>query len=143
MFGKLLTAGIAAMLLSTAVNAETYEVLMLNKGESGSMVFEPAFIAAEPGDTVTFIPTTKGHNVESVDGMLPAGVEEFKSKMSKEFSITVTEEGLYGIKCTPHYSMGMVALIQVGAATNLDDVTSVKLKGKVAKRFALLFDQVK
>ncbi|MBE9475669.1 MAG: pseudoazurin [Proteobacteria bacterium] len=142
MFGKQLVTGIATLLLTTAANAETYEVKMLNKGESGSMVFEPAFITAVPGDTVTFIPTTKGHNVESIKGMLPEGVEKFKSKMNKEFSITVTEEGLYGIKCTPHYSMGMVALIQVGAATNLDDAADVKQKGKATKRFAPLFAQV-
>lgn len=31
------------------------------------MVFEPAFLAAEPG----FMLTHKGHNVESIDGMVP------------------------------------------------------------------------
>ena len=142
MFGKLLTAGVAALLLAPAAFAETYEIKMLNKGEGGSMVFEPAFIAAEPGDTITFIPTSKGRNAESIKGMLPEGVKKFKSKLSKEFSITLDKEGLYGIKCTPHYTLGMVALIQVGAATNLDEASSVKQKGKAKKRFAPLFEQV-
>lgn len=142
MFGKMITAGAAVLLLATAVNAETFEVKMLNKGEAGSMVFEPAFIAAAPGDTITFLPTDKGHNAESIKGMLPEGVEKFKSKMNKEFSITLEQEGLYGVKCTPHYTMGMVALIQVGAAINLDEVSAIKQKGKAKKRFVPLFEQV-
>ena len=142
MFGKLLTAGTVALLLAPAAFAETYEVKMLNKGESGSMVFEPAFIAAAPGDTITFLPTSKGHNAESIKGMLPEGMDKFKSKVGKEFSITLDKEGLYGIKCTPHYSLGMVALIQVGAATNLDEASKVKQKGKAKKRFPPLFEQV-
>nr|WP_249730243.1 plastocyanin/azurin family copper-binding protein [Chelatococcus sp. YT9] len=28
--------------------------------------------------------------------------------------IDFTETGFYGVKCTPHYDMGMVMLIQVG-----------------------------
>lgn len=142
MFGKIITAGAVALLMTTSVNAETFEVKMLNKGENGSMVFEPAFLEVAPGDTVTFIPTNKGHNAESIKGMLPEGAEKFKSKLSKEFSITLDQEGLYGVKCTPHYSLGMVALIQVGAAVNLDEAAAVKQKGKAKKRFVPLFEQV-
>ena len=83
------------------------------------MVFEPAFVKAQPGDVVKFIPTDKGHNVEDIDGMLPDGVEGFKTKFNEEFDLTVDAEGVYGVKCTPHYAMGMVALIQVGEAVNL------------------------
>ena len=34
------------------------------------MVYEPDFVAASPGDTITFIPTDKSHNAESINGML-------------------------------------------------------------------------
>ena len=142
MFGKLITAGVTTLLLASAIHAETIEIQMLNKGESGSMVFEPAFVAATLGDTVTFIPTDKGHNAESIKGMLPEGAEAFKSKLNEEFSITLDHEGLYGVKCTPHYTLGMIALIQVGAATNLDEALAVKQKGKAKKRFVPLFEQV-
>ena len=74
--------------------------------------------------------------------MFPEGAEKFKSKMNKEFSITLDQEGLYGIKCTPHYSMGMVALIQVGDPVNLEAAEAVKQKGKAKKRFLPLFEQV-
>jgi len=142
MFGKLTLMTVAAALFASVAAAETFEIKMLNKGEEGSMVFEPAFVAAQPGDTITFIPTDKGHNAEIIKGMFPEGFETFKSKMNKEFSITLDQEGLYGIKCTPHYSMGMVALIQVGDAVNLEDAAAVKQKGKAKKRFLPLFDQV-
>lgn len=122
--------------------AETIEVKMLNKGEAGSMVFEPAYIAAQPGDVILFLSVDKGHNAQSIKGMLPEGVEAFKSKMNKDFELTVTEEGLYGIKCTPHYAMGMVALIQVGEASNYDDAAAVKQKGKAKKRFKAIFAEV-
>ena len=46
---------------------------MLNKGEKGSMVFVPDLIAAAPGDTIRFVPTDKGHNMETIKGMLPEG----------------------------------------------------------------------
>ena len=37
--------------------AAEHEVEMLNKGEAGTMVFEPAFVKAEPGDVIHFVPT--------------------------------------------------------------------------------------
>ena len=143
MFTKSLILGITVQFLATAGFAETFEIKMLNKGETGRMVFEPAYLAVAPGDTVTFVPASKGHNAETIKGMIPEEAKKFKSKIGKEFSVTLTAEGLYGVKCTPHYSMGMVALIQVGAATNLSNVSDVKQRGKSKARFEPLFAQVK
>lgn len=142
MFGKIVTLAAAATLLGQFAFAETYEVKMLNKGEAGSMVFEPAFLKVEVGDTVVFLPTDKGHNVESIKGMLPDGVEVFKSKMNAEYTLTIDQEGLYGIKCTPHYAMGMIGLIQAGDPVNLEAANGVKQKGKAKKRFPGLFEMV-
>lgn len=142
MFGKILMIGAATVFMTGAAFAETFVVNMLNKGEDGTMVFEPAFVKAAPGDTITFISVDKGHNAESIKGMLPDGVEPFKSKLGDDFSITLDTEGLYGIKCTPHYALGMIALIQVGEAGNYDEAMAVKQKGKAKKRFPPLFDQV-
>jgi len=141
MFVKVMVAA-AISLAAGALSAETFDVRMLNKGEAGAMVFEPAYVKAAPGDVVRFLPTDKGHNVESIEGMLPAGVESFKTKFNEEFSLTVDEEGVYGIKCTPHYAMGMIALIQVGEATNLEEAGAVKQRGKAKARMADLFAQV-
>lgn len=142
MFSKLTIATLAAMLLATTSFAETFVVKMLNKGIDGAMVFEPAFIKAAVGDTINFLSPDKGHNAESIEGMLPDGVEPFKSKMSEDYTLTLTAEGVYGVKCTPHYAMGMVALIQVGAPVNLDAAAAVVQKGKAKTRFEPLFAQV-
>ncbi|WP_026187088.1 pseudoazurin [Ensifer sp. BR816] len=125
----------AIVLVAGGAFAGEHEVKMLNKGESGAMVFEPAFVKAEPGDTIRFLPADKGHNVESIKGMLPDGVDKFKSKVNEEYVMTVTVPGLYGVKCSPHFSMGMVALIQVGdVPVNAEAVKAVKLPKKADER---------
>lgn len=142
MFTKLITVSLAAFVLASAAQAENFEVKMLNKGADGAMVFEPAFVKAAVGDTVTFVSTDKGHNAESIEGMLPDGAEAFKSGMGEDYVLTLTAEGLYGVKCTPHYTMGMVALIQAGAPINQEAAAAVTHKGKAKSRFEPLFAQV-
>ncbi len=139
---KELMAGALLAMIAVGANAETFEVKMLNKGEEGAMVFEPAFVKAQVGDVIRFLPTDKGHNVEDIKGMLPEGVEGFKTKFNEEFELKVEQEGIYGVKCTPHYAMGMIALIQVGDAVNLEEAEAVKQKGKAKGRMADLFEQV-
>jgi len=45
------------------------------------------------------------------------------------------------VKCLPHYGMGMVALIQVGDAVNIEAAKAVKHQGKAKKAFEELFTQ--
>ena len=132
----------AALALAQQAGAAEHEVHMLNKGEKGVMVFEPALVRAAPGDTVRFIAVDKGHNAESVKGMLPEGAEPFKGKVNEEIVVTFDKEGVYGVKCQPHYGMGMVALIEVGKPVNLEDAQAVKQTGKAKTAFAELFGQV-
>ena len=49
----------AAIALASPAAAADHVVKMLNKGKAGTMVFEPALVKVAPGDTVTFIPTTR------------------------------------------------------------------------------------
>ncbi|SNX72383.1 pseudoazurin [Cereibacter ovatus] len=136
------TAAIASLLLAGVAGAATHEVTMRNTGADGAMVFEPAFVAAQPGDTITFVATDKGHNAETIKGMHPEAAEPFKGKMGKDISVTLTEEGLYGVKCAPHFSMGMVALIQVGQPVNRAEIEAAPMKGQAKQRFAPLLAQV-
>ncbi|HET7612761.1 MAG TPA: plastocyanin/azurin family copper-binding protein, partial [Gemmatimonadaceae bacterium] len=78
-----------ALTLAGAANAVEIEVKMLNKGEKGMMVFEPDFIKAAPGDTIRFVPVDKGHNAETIKGMIPEGAEPFKGKISQELTVTL------------------------------------------------------
>jgi plastocyanin len=63
----------AWLVLAGLASAAEHEIRMLNKGEAGIMVFEPAFLEVAPGDTVHFRAVDKGHNAASVDGMVPEG----------------------------------------------------------------------
>ncbi|MFT4160696.1 MAG: pseudoazurin [Shinella zoogloeoides] len=129
--------GAAAVILALALPAAAadFEVHMLNKGAEGAMVFEPAFVKVAPGDTVTFIPTDKGHNVETIKDMIPEGAEAFKSKMNEHYKVTFDKAGAYGVKCTPHVGMGMVGLVVVGdAPANIDAVKTGKLPKKARER---------
>jgi pseudoazurin len=135
-------AALAAMMLAGGAQAAEHEVLMLNKGEKGAMVFVPDMVKAAPGDTIRFVPTDKSHNAEAIKGMLPPGAEIFKSKINEDFSIKLTAEGIYGVKCTPHYGMGMVALILVGNPVNLEEARAVTHPGRAKKIFEDLFAAV-
>ncbi len=129
--------GAAAVILALALPAAAadFEVHMLNKGAEGAMVFEPAFVKVAPGDTITFIPTDKGHNVETIKDMIPDGAEAFKSKMNETYKVTFDKPGAYGVKCTPHVGMGMVGVVVVGdAPANLDAVKTGKLPKKARER---------
>lgn len=137
-----LGATLAAIVLAGGAQAADHEVQMLNKGDKGVMVFQPDFIQAAPGDTVTFLPTDKSHDAESIKGMIPEGAEPFKGKMSEKVTVTLDAEGVYGVKCTPHYGMGMVALVVVGKPVNLEAASAVKHPGKAKKVFAELLGQV-
>ncbi|PWW00585.1 pseudoazurin [Hoeflea marina] len=128
-----------AALFSGPVRAEDHEIRMLNSGAKGAMVFEPDFLRIAPGDSVRFVPTDKGHNVETVKGMMPEGAGAIKGKFNKEVLVTFDHDGVYGFKCAPHYAMGMVALVEVGTPVNLEEARAVKQTGKAKSRFAEAF----
>lgn len=133
---------VAALGFAGVANAAEVEVKMLNKGTEGVMVFEPALVKINPGDTVKFLASDKGHNVEAVDGMVPEGGQKFVGKINEELTITFDKPGVYGYKCKPHYGMGMVGMIVVGDATNADQAKEAKHPGKAKQAFANLFDKL-
>ena len=137
---KLLTtvALLGVMSCSPALAADT-TVEMLNKRDDGAkMVYSEDITRIDVGDTVTWVPTSKGHNVEFIAG--PDGWDApNKSKNNKEVSITFDMPGVYLYQCSPHKSMGMIALVVVGEGTN--DVSGAKVRGKSKKKLkALLAD---
>lgn len=140
----LLTTAALAIALPAAAFADDHQVHMLTRGADGSMmVFEPAFLQIEPGDTVTFLPTEPSHNAETIPGMWPEGAESFRGGMNQEVTVTFTAEGVYGIKCLPHYGLGMVAVIQVGDDTaNLEAARGVRHPARASQRMPDLLSQV-
>ena len=140
---KMMTLAALAVLMSASMAlAAEVEVKMLNKGAEGLMVFEPSLIRIEPGDTVKFVATDKSHNAESIKNMVPEGAAPFAGKMNEDISVTFEKPGAYGVKCMPHYAMGMVALVVVGKPDNLDQVKALPQTGKARQVFATLFERL-
>ncbi len=138
----ILAVAVSALLVSGAANAAEHEVKMLNKGVEGIMVFEPSMVKVAPGDSVHFVAANKGHNVESIDGMIPEGAAPFKGEMNKDLTVTFDKPGVYGFKCKPHYSLGMVGLIVAGEPVNKTAAAAVEQKGKAKAKFENLLGQI-
>jgi pseudoazurin len=132
----------AVMAMAGGAKAAEVEVKMLNKGAEGMMVFEPALIKVAPGDTVKFVATDKGHNAETIKGMLPDGAATFIGKNGEDIAVKFDQAGIYGVKCAPHYGMGMVAMIVVGTPTNEEQAKAVPQVGKAKQVFATLFERL-
>ncbi|MEY8830665.1 pseudoazurin [Sedimentitalea sp. XS_ASV28] len=133
-----LHAAFAICILTTSARAETHDVKMFTRSERGPMIYEPDVLAIAPGDSVRFLPTQPGHNAATIDGMIPAAATPFKSQVNEDFTVTLTEPGLYGIKCSPHYAMGMVMLIEVGGQT--DRILPDDLPDRARQRFETILE---
>ena len=128
--------------------AATHEVKMYNKDPNNKkkrMVFIPRILKVKPGDKVKFISVNKGHNAQTIKGMIPSGAKKWKSKIGKDFEVTLQVPGVYGYKCTPHYGVGMVGLIVVEGEnwkSNLEQSKKTKKLGKSKKVFQEIWDEL-
>ena len=129
-------------MLTSSAYAADMTIDMLNKNADGErMVYSTEVARVAVGDTITWLPASKGHNVHFISA--PDGVELIKSKMNKEFSFTFEKEGIYLYQCTPHKSMGMIALVIVGENTdNIDSAKKAKVVGKSKKKLKKLLENL-
>jgi pseudoazurin len=97
-------------------------VKMLNSGEGGQMIFEPAVLKVSLGDTIHFKATDAAHNSVSMDGMIPSGASNWASNLSQDISVVPDREGVYVYQCDPHVMMAMIGVIQVGEAVNIEEI---------------------
>ena len=136
---NLIVAGIVA-LFATSAYAEDMTIEMLNKRDDGAkMAYSEDIARIDVGDTITWVQTQKGHNVEFIAG--PDGWKApKKSKLSKEVAITFDTPGVYLYQCTPHKTMGMIAVVVVGDGDN--DISKAKVKGKSKKKLKELLSEL-
>jgi pseudoazurin len=121
-------------------SAADFTVRMLNQGMDGMMQFDPQMVKIAPGDTVHFTATDQGHNVQSLDGMIPAGAQPFHSVTGQNLAIKFTVPGVYGYRCTPHGTLGMVGLVIVGQPANEAAAKGAAMGGEAGRVFAKLFE---
>lgn len=135
-------AALLAAIYVQPADAADYQVRMLNQGMSGMMQYDPQLLKIAPGDAVHFVATDKGHNVQSIDGMIPAGAKTFSSQIGENQTVTFTVPGVYGFRCTPHGALGMVGLIVVGNPVNEAAAKSAAMPGAAGRVFAKLFQSL-
>ncbi|MEO0421198.1 MAG: plastocyanin/azurin family copper-binding protein [Pseudomonadota bacterium] len=75
--------------------------------------FSPMFLYIEPGDTVTWT-NMIGHNIETIDIMVPEGQEKVLTEMGQLPAIKFDTVGIVVYKCTPHWGARMGGVIVVG-----------------------------
>ena len=139
----LISAMLVTLFASTSFAADiTVEMLNKRKSDNQSMVYSEDISRIDVGDTITWVPTTKGHNVHFLAG--PDGWDiPKKSKFNKEVSITFDTPGIYYYQCTPHKSMGMIALVVVGGDTsNKEVIAKIRAMGKSKKKLKALLEEL-
>ena len=129
---KLLSAASTFIILAAChpVAAEDMTIEMLNKRDDGAkMVYSVDIARIDVGDTITWEPTTKGHNVEFKVG--PDGWKvPKKSPFNRVVEMTFDTPGVYYYQCTPHKTMGMIGLVVVGDDVSNKDIILKKSKAK-------------
>ena len=86
---------------------------------------------ANQNSAVKVIAVNKGHNAETIDDMIPEAAEAFAGKINEAIEVTLAEPGFYGVKCNPHFAMGMVMVIAVGDA---EAAPESFLEGRLSKK---------
>ena len=132
----------AVVFVSSMAYSADMSIDMLNKLGKEKMVYSVDVAEIDAGDTITWLPATKGHNVHFIAG--PDGWDlPKKSKNNKEVAITFDTPGIYLYQCTPHASMGMIGLVIVGGDTsNIDAIAKAKVRGKSKKRLKKLLGEL-
>lgn len=144
----LAAAATLAITRPSLAEATTHDVEMLNRHPDNprtTMVFYPLIQSVEPGDTVRWVATDKGHNSQSVEGMIPEDVEPWKGKINEEVSYTFEKPGVYGYTCLPHQAVGMVGLVIVrgdGVDHNLEAAKAVRQRGRAKQTWEDIWAQV-
>ena len=125
------------------VFAADMSIDMLNKDANGNkMVYSKEIAKVAVGDTITWLPASKGHNVEIIAAPDGFNIPK-KSKNGKEVSITFDVPGIYYYWCTPHKGMGMIGLVVVGDdISNKDKIAKAKALGKSKKKLKKLLSQL-
>lgn len=96
-------------------------------GPDSRLTFDPTELVVSPGETVTWVFDSSGHNVSAVPEhsesvSIPGGTEPFSSyddaqhrtmSPGETFSHRFEIPGTYEYVCIPHESAGMVGKIQV------------------------------
>ncbi|MEM9320935.1 MAG: pseudoazurin [Pseudomonadota bacterium] len=143
------SAALATPFLGRVARAQTtHEVQMLNvhpDDPRARMVFFPRVIVVEPGDTVNFVSTDRGHNSMSIPEMLPDGAEGWNGRINADVAATFEIPGIHGYVCQPHATVGMVGAVVCngdGVLGNFDAVQEARQRGRAQGVFEEIWAEI-
>ncbi|NQZ51777.1 MAG: pseudoazurin [Moritella sp.] len=122
MINRKILAVVALMACSATLQAAEHTVKLLTSSANGMMVMEPGYLKIASGDSVKFVPSDASHNASAYS--VPTGAAKFNTPMGKTETVNFTNEGVYIYNCTPHLTLGMVGVIQVGSAVNIEQTNT-------------------
>ena len=133
----------ATCFVSFPAYADELQVKELNRGPTGFFVFAPELVRIKPGDTIDFIASDRGHDVHSVNGMIPAGAQPIDGKTNQDTKVTLSQPGVYVVACKVHTVMGMVGVVVVGDPVNIDKIDPSGLPPRARAKVRALLDQIR
>ena len=99
-------------LASVFISFPAFASIDVTMGSEGDLVFEPAELSINAGETVHFVNDLLNHNV--IIGDHPElSHEDLALGTGESFEITFNEAGDYNYWCEPHKGAGMVGIIHV------------------------------
>ena len=127
----------AFLFTSSLVLAENLTIEM-----TSNRSFSIEIAQIDVGQTIEWLPTAKGHNVEFRLGPDAAKLPK-KSSFSKPVSIKFDTPGTYLYWCTPHKNSGMIGLVVVGGDTsNIDKIAELDLAGMSSSKLTKLITEL-
>ena len=137
MIFRFLIFKLALLFTSSSVLAENLTIEM-----TSNRSFSIEIAKIDVGQTIEWLPTAKGHNVEFRLGPDAAKLPK-KSSFSKPISIKFDTPGTYFYWCTPHKNSGMIGLVVVGGDTsNIDKIAELDLAGMSSSKLARLITEL-
>ena len=133
----------AACSLSFTACADEIQVKELNRGSTGFFAFAPELVRIKSGDTIDFIASDRGHDVHSVNGMIPDGAQPIDGKTNQDTKVTLSQPGVYVIACKVHTLMGMVGVVVVGDPVNIDKIDPSGLPPRARAKIQTLLERIR
>ena len=118
-----------------------YQVTMNNRDSAGNrLAFEKEILSISSGDSVTWLPVDKGHNIEMVAS--PNNLK-FSSSAGEEVTLKFEDPGIYYYRCSPHKSAGMIGLIIVdNNYYNIEQIKSSNAPGRAKIKLNSLLESL-
>ena len=118
-----------------------YQVTMNDRDSAGNrLAFDKEILSISSGDSVTWLPVDKGHNIEMVAS--PNNLK-FSSSAGEEVTLKFEDPGIYYYRCSPHKSAGMIGLIIVdNNYSNIEQIKSSNAPGRAKIKLNSLLESL-